>query len=313
MGSNTSNTVTQNQTVVNSALQASQQTCQAGCTNSLNNATVIVVGGTGDVTIQQTCKLDGIQCIMASTLDNQVQTVLQAMAKQQSSTMAGFSLDFHNVSQNVNLSQYIKNSVTQIMDSSCKFEAANDISGLYFYAKDRNGNLNITQSAAITNSTCNLNNLAKNVTYNTSSAEADQKAEITNIFALVFVIIIVAIIMAGLVAITFFSTGGLSTVYGKGGGDGDQRPPTLEEINSVRATLPPLPYPQVEGGPLGGYIPQAAPPPTGYPTYAAPPPTGYPTYASPPPTGYPTYAAPGYPTYATSSIPQPAVYGAPAS
>jgi hypothetical protein len=222
-GSDTQQNINDNMTVVNNMLQLSKGSCTFGCSNILNNVTFIIIGGSGDVTVSQECKMKGLTCILQQSLDSQTQNILKSMLNQSSFATNGFSLDWTKVSQNVDLSQLIQNSITQTMESSCTFTASNDASNLYFYVQDHKGNVGISQSADITNSTCNMNNAAKAVTYNSETSDVTQKSTIINILAILFIIIIIAIVIAGIVLAIFLFTGGVKTVagaVGKAGGSG---------------------------------------------------------------------------------------------
>ena len=219
MGNNTTQNIRTNQTVVNNVLQASKAECTAQCRNVLEGITIIVIGGSGNINITQECALTNINCIMQQSLTSQIETILKAMAAQSASAMNGFSLDFANISQNVDLYQYISNSITQLMDSSCKFEASDTISGLYMYVANRDrSQINISQRSTISNATCNMNNMAKSVTYNEASAEADQKSTIVNIWSLFFYAFIAIIASATIILIVFIATGGVATIAGAAAG-----------------------------------------------------------------------------------------------
>lgn len=212
MGNVTSQTISSNQEVVNTMLQDAVSSCTFNCQNQLSNVTVIVIGGSGNISIAQECKMDNLQCIMSNSFDAQVEDILKSMLQQSATSMNGFSLDFAAISQNVDLNQYIQNQITQMMDSSCTFNATNDASAIYTYVQDHNGNVDISQTADITNSTCNMDNVAKAVTYNNETGQVTQKSTIINIFSLIFIAIIVAIVIAGIVLIVFIATGGVKTV-----------------------------------------------------------------------------------------------------
>lgn len=199
-------------------LQVAKQTCGVVCKNNINNITIIVIGGSGDISIAQECKIDNVQCILKNTFDVQIENILESMVKQSASSMNGFSLDFANISLNVDLYQYIQNTITQMTDNSCKFEASNEITGAYIYVQDHKGNVSISQNASITNASCNMDNIAKAVTYNSISQKTDQQASIVNIFSLIIVAVIVAIIGATIVLIVFVATGGVASIAGAAGG-----------------------------------------------------------------------------------------------
>lgn len=245
MGSSTSNTIRSNQTVSNRVLQVSSTRCDARCENKINGLTIVIIGGNGNINIMQECKLSNIQCIMRNNLNTNIENILEAMAKQSASAMNGFTLDWTNVSNTVDLYQYIENTITQTMDASCTFYAGNEATGLYFYVEGGNHDINLSQSATITNATCNMDNMAKAVTYNEETSKADQKSSIFNIFSLLFVVIIICAVLAAVVAVVFLLTGGVAAVAssaagGKDGKGGGGLPVSLSQIEGIIAKNPEL-------------------------------------------------------------------------
>ena len=210
MGGDTTNTVNANQRIVNSVLQASKQKCDAKCQNLISGITIIAGPGTGDINIKQECKLTNISCIMRTQLNSQIENILDAMVKQ-TATQAGLFPAWGDASNTMNLYQQIENSITQTMDSACLFEASSTVTGAYFYVVGER-NVNLSQSGIITNASCNMDNLAKAVTYNEISADVDQTATVSSIFTLIAIVVIICIVVAGIVAITFILTGGVSTL-----------------------------------------------------------------------------------------------------
>lgn len=212
MGNNTSVAIRSNQDISNGMLQESKQECEANCTNTMTNTTVVTIGGSGNADIKQECSITGISCIMKASFDTQIENVLKSMLAQSSSSMSGFSLDFSNISQEVSLNQVIRNQVTQIMSSSCNFNSENTMQNLYFYTQDHTGNFSLSQSGAVSNSSCNMDNVAKISTYNTAIADVSQKTSIVNIFSMIFIVIIVCCVMGAIVIIVFLLTGGVEKV-----------------------------------------------------------------------------------------------------
>lgn len=208
------NHIKQHQNVVNTVLQSSESSCTISCQNSIDDVTIIVEGGSGDITIDQECKMDNLNCILKSSFNTQIQDILKSMIDQENSVSGLTNLPWDQISQNVDLYQYIENSITQMMDNSCKFNAGNDASGIYMYVKDRKGNINLSQSASITNASCNMSSIAKAVVYNNESTKTKQAQEITGIFAMIVSCVIIGIIMLGIVLIVFFISGGASEIAG---------------------------------------------------------------------------------------------------
>lgn len=221
MGASASNQrITSTQKVTNTMIQSSRQLCDATCNNNLSNTTIIVSGGEGDIDITQQCAIDNITCIMGASFDAQLENTLESMLTQSATAMsAGFNMNFAATNQNTNLNQYITNSTTQLMDSSCNFTASNNIDNLYFFVEDRDGNINISQSATISNSSCNMDNVAKNTVYNAASASADQESKISQLGAMgmIMVVIIIMVILGAIMMVITKITGGGSSATSAGG------------------------------------------------------------------------------------------------
>lgn len=242
MGGDTTNTISSNQTVVNTMLQASKARCSATCKNTISGVTIIVIGSEGEIgNISQECKMNNINCIMQNSFNVQIENILKSMIDQSTSAMSGISFDWKHIEQNVNLYQLIENTITQTMDTSCTFEAGNEATGLYFYVQDSKGKIgNLSQSSSITNASCNMDNMAKAVTYNEETSDAKQKATVSNMFALIFIAIIIAIIMAGIVLVVFLLTGGVASVAkasSQGGLPGGINPADVSSILSKNPEL----------------------------------------------------------------------------
>jgi hypothetical protein len=224
MGASASNqSLTSTQKVSNTMIQASHQTCNATCNSSLSNLTIIEIGGEGNINIKQQCAIDNVDCIMKASFDQQLQNTLDSMLQQSATAMsAGFNLNFAATNQKTNLNQIIQNSTTQIMDSSCNFTADNNMDNLYFYVQDHKGDINISQTATISNSSCNMDNAAKNTVYNASSTKATQTSKIAQLGAMgmIFVVVILMIIVGAIVMIvSHFSSAAGKIGSGSGGHD----------------------------------------------------------------------------------------------
>ena len=201
MGNNTSQSSTSNQTVSNSILQSSRSVCNAECNQTMSGVTIISKGGKVPINISQQCSIVGTNCILKSSLDSITQSTIEASAAQMATAMTGLTFNFSNVNQKVNLNQWITNSTTQLIDSTCNFVVNQNMNDFYFYLEDNIGPINLTQSAAITNSTCNMDNTATQQTYTAAVTESDQTSKIVQgigagIMILLVVIIIIVVIIS---------------------------------------------------------------------------------------------------------------------
>lgn len=213
MVANSSQNANINQTIINNMLQASTQRCLIDCENTFNGNTIIIIGGDANINISQECILSGVSCIMQQSLNQEIQNSMESFLDQSSTKQQGFVLDFGNLDENVNLVQYMQNSVTQLMESSCTFSVSQDASYNYFYVEDAGKtNLNISQSGTITNSVCNMDNSAKSTTYNVQTSDVAQTALITTPLGMIMIAIICGMVLSAIVAIVFFITQGVGAV-----------------------------------------------------------------------------------------------------
>lgn len=121
---------------------------------------------------------------MTQSLDNSIENILESMASQDATAKGGFSINWSDVDQDISIYQYVKNSVTQIMVSSCNISASQTFNNNYIYVEDYHGDIYFSQEAEITNATCNMNSAATNQVYNSTKSEGDQTSKITQINSL---------------------------------------------------------------------------------------------------------------------------------
>jgi len=225
MASNQTNSISENQTIANNIMQFSKQSCAVSATTNISGNTYIFVHVTGGITFTETASIINAACNMSQVLDVEIKSIIEALAQQEASAANGFSLDFANIQQDLSIYQMIKNSVTQIMESSCTISANSTYVNNYLYAQDISGGYHFSQSATVTGATCNMSNLAKAVVYNQAASTADQKNTITSVFTLLFGGLAIAMILAVVVVGIFMISGGLTKTIsayqsGQGGGGG---------------------------------------------------------------------------------------------
>lgn len=212
--SNQSQTSRVNQTIVTNMLQTSKQSCKFSCNNIANNQTIILTGDVieGDVRIlTQQCATEGNVCIMSNAFDSSIESILDSMAVQDATaTTGGFGINFANIDENVRIDQLIQNSVTQIQESSCDFTATNEATNTYFYmSSDVKGSVDlINQNAAVSNSTCNMDNASKAASYSDATGKTDQKSKVQPVAAMFFMLIILCVILVAIIIVVFLLTGG---------------------------------------------------------------------------------------------------------
>ena len=189
-------------------VQASNQKCSIACTSSFNNNTVIIIGGTGDITISSACAIIDSSCQLKAAFDTDIENTIKVLAEQSSSAMSGFDLTWHDVKLSLDVTNVIQNSISQLMNSSCALTATSNMDNNFFYIQDRVGDITLSSSAAITAGTCSMDNYAKASAFNSATTEAKQSSSVINIFGIMALGFIVMIVVIGGAILAFVLTGG---------------------------------------------------------------------------------------------------------
>lgn len=210
MGSNISQSYNETREFNNTVLQASSQSCSITCATNFNNDTVIIIGGTGGVNIKQSCKITDASCQLKAAFEAGIENIIESTVSQSASAIGGISFTFSNQNQDINLSSTVNNSISQIMSSSCKISSEANQNNNYFLFVGRDGDINLGQDASISGANCSMDNYAKASTFNKAVSDASQKAKVQNVFAMMFMGIIVMMVLVGIALIAFVLTGGVN-------------------------------------------------------------------------------------------------------
>ena len=216
MGSFISQSIEQQQTIANTALNAVSSTCSATCTQIQSGNTVIIQGSTvGGITFDQQCTVN-LQCTINNNLNTQLTNLLEAMSNQKSVTARGFpDITLEGVSQSSDANQVITNSLTNYVNTACTAASVQNQNNNYVYVSNSNvqGQIQFNQSADVV-SNCSLSTISSLVASNQASASSSQSATILGTTGILIAIIIVVIIL-------FIGIFLLTRLGGKkGGGEG---------------------------------------------------------------------------------------------
>lgn len=168
MGSHASTT----QKITNKVALKATNYCEVQGSDELNGDTIVIVGGTGSVTIGGYLDMSNSQCSSAATLATSLQSVLSSLSTQ-SSTVAGFSLPSI---QDMSISNTIFNQIAETVSQHCVISGSYKEDDDYIFIKDRTGNISVGASTNISNSTCNLSAAVTAASNSTSSSKASQQS-----------------------------------------------------------------------------------------------------------------------------------------
>nr|QBK90939.1 MAG: lipid membrane protein [Pithovirus LCPAC201] len=235
MGSNQSNTAKEIQTITNNIFEDSSEVCIAKCTAIQSGDTIIISGSTtGNVTLTNQCEASA-SCAMNQQLDSQVADIMKALAQQTntSSSIWPVSFKFDNKNNSVTIRQAITNNITQIMESICQSTDTNiQENDVIVFTDSEGGNITLSNQGSA-NSTCTLNNVARQVVFNQQTAKTNQTNKMTSIFTTILVIVVIVLIIGALLVLLIIGPIGIKNLMGssdKGKGDGESDSGTLQQL-----------------------------------------------------------------------------------
>ena len=234
MGYHQTAIVNNTQEISNEILQSSNETCTATCDVDIDGVTVFV----GNSTITNGINIGGdacsatASCVMNSELDTQLQNIINSITQQALSAEQPFLIPKYNSQTTITSNnQTLRNTITQMMNSSCQSNSENLITDSYVYVKDSDvsGGINIgfTQSGS-SKATCSMNNISSANVYNKETANTDQVQKWENTIAVIITVIVIVMIVIGL--IIFLTMGKGHTATPSNDDSGVNRNIILEEL-----------------------------------------------------------------------------------
>ena len=142
MGNTSSEKITENQQILTEVTQISEQFCNIGCNQNIDGTTIISINQVGDINVTQMCQLLDIQCVMKSTMDTQIDSILEAINNQSTTqTTTDFWQLPSSSKETLDITQLISNQITQIQIASCNIEANQEMSNTYIYSANQVGDI----------------------------------------------------------------------------------------------------------------------------------------------------------------------------
>lgn len=190
MGQSQSSSIDQN--VLTQVRQSAKTICQNEGFQEIKDVTIIVVGGSGEIVLENTLDLSNTTCNLSASLDSQIANELSALLQQQSTSITGLIPDFTSKKQTLAIGQSVKNSAAQSSYAACQTGVNQDISNVYIFAEDTDRNIHLINKGGINNSSCNITNALKQITK--TALKATGKQSMTTISGIVLIIVAIAIV-----------------------------------------------------------------------------------------------------------------------
>jgi len=177
--------------IVSDSLQSIANYCSITCNDNISNQNITVIGGNATISLSQSCSAVGAECQVKNLINTQIDNLIENMIKQNESNLGIFSLLGPSSNTTTNLTNSIKNQVSQIIQNTCQPAVNNNDTNNTVFAQDANLNLNIAQTGNINNAQCALDTVSKILLNNTVKNSVTQTESSCNDVILILIIIIV--------------------------------------------------------------------------------------------------------------------------
>jgi hypothetical protein len=161
---------------------------------------------------------------MKNMLDSQIENVLESLTKISNDVRTSFFdvLTPTQIDNDIRIDQYIRNSVSQLISSSCQQKITQSISDVNIFASQStiDGSIMVANSGEITNAECMMENITKLLLSNDASATIDVENKVYGTLAtlleglkgILVPIIIAILVIIGLVV--FVALKGVGSAFG---------------------------------------------------------------------------------------------------
>jgi hypothetical protein len=144
---------------------------------------------------------------MQQTLNSQVQSILEGVAKQTNKSVDGILGDFGKSKVNyVDMKQSITNYITQIADQSCNAKAVFEQNGDITYVSNSTiggfAGFQIGGEDTSVSASCSMSNTAKAVVYNQERSKMDQSNTSVSLIGIIIIGIVICSLIGGIVMMT---------------------------------------------------------------------------------------------------------------
>ena len=205
------NSTTARTDIENDISQTANNSCASTSSDVFSNNTVIGQ----NIDFEQILNVP-FSCAMTNTFDATVSNVVTDSIKQSATTENGIIFPSFGSNTNIaNVSENIRNSITQIMNNTCVYSASNVATGNMFVAK---GDIKVIQSIDPGSATsCTITNTASASASNVVSNTVSQTAAITNALTTIILILVVGSTVAAVAKFGFASKAGASNTFDTAG------------------------------------------------------------------------------------------------
>lgn len=208
MGSNQSNSnFSEVQEISDNISNLTSQTCSETISNAISGNTVIKIGGSGNITLENEATMTSTECDMTVAVQQQINSLLKSSIKS-STSFPAISLSKNNISTDENMSNKIAVNVLNKASQSCNEVINNNSTDNTVIAIDTTGDIVLGNKSTMESTKCMLQSAAQTALTQTADASESAVAKVTSIFAgIVAIFVVGAIFVCVIILIHSMSRG----------------------------------------------------------------------------------------------------------
>jgi hypothetical protein len=111
--------------ILNDSTQVINNYCSISCGDNISNTSVTVTGADTRINLSQTCSAVGAECTIKNLMSNQINNLITNLVEDTESNEGIFSLLGPSSTESEDISNAIKNSITQLVNNTCNVSTEN--------------------------------------------------------------------------------------------------------------------------------------------------------------------------------------------
>lgn len=253
--SNQQNQVNLATSLVNGAQQTVNNYCSISCNADISNVNIVIDGGNAQIDIGQTCTNIGSECTIKNVISSEIENMIENLVQQQQTNGGIFSLLGPSQSNDANISNSIKNQISQLINNTCTQNTNVTLNNMNITSIDANLKFNYVQTGTQDHATCALDTVAKLVLNNQVSNSVKQtQSSCGNVLGILIAIAVIIVLI--IIAYIIFKVVGKK----KGGGEADsgeagpKEQIVINEGGGNEISLPRAPPPGISGSYYQDYL-----------------------------------------------------------
>jgi len=191
--------------IVNNSLQNIANYCSISCNDNISNLNVVLIGGDDTININQSCSILGAECIIKNLINTEIENLIDNIVNQKGEAKSIFSLFGPSSSEDVNITNSMKNQVSQLISNTCSISVNNLITNVSVVAQDANLNLSLSQTGSVNKSECILDTVSKLLINNDIKNNVKQEQSGLSLGQFLGIIILITIIAILVIAIPYLT------------------------------------------------------------------------------------------------------------